>query len=369
MKFERVAVGDAEGAILAHSLRLPGRVLHKSGVLTRDALSDLVDAKIDEVTVARLAPGDVTEAEAAERLAQRIGGDNVTIGQPTNGRVDLFAAVAGVVTVDRAAIDRVNLAQSAIQLSTLPEFSPADAGRIVATVKVVPFGVEAKKVGAAEASVRAPAIAVAPFRPLKVGVVATQTPFVKPSVLAKTRRVLDERLRSADAKVRSERRVPHEADEIGAALSDLRLSECELLIVFGASATSDAEDAVPLGIEAAGGAITRIGMPVDPGNLLVLGELDAMPVIGAPGCARSPALSGFDWVLQRILARANGRRRRSGREKVAARLRRRAGYRRAPCRCDYPCRRRVIADERAAEIVSADQRDAAGAPRSRGRTR
>jgi molybdenum cofactor cytidylyltransferase len=43
-------------------------------------------------------------------------------------------------------------------------------------------------------------------------------------------------------------------------------------------------------------------MPVDPGNLLVLGQVDDVYVVGAPGCARSPKENGFDWVLDRILA-------------------------------------------------------------------
>jgi molybdenum cofactor cytidylyltransferase len=53
---------------------------------------------------------------------------------------------------------------------------------------------------------------------------------------------------------------------------------------------------------AAGGEVRRVGMPVDPGNLLVLGKVGATTVIGAPGCARSPKLNGFDWVLDRLLA-------------------------------------------------------------------
>src|SRR5690606_3963720 len=59
---------------------------------------------------------------------------------------------------------------------------------------------------------------------------------------------------------------------------------------------------VPAGIRAAGGRVLHLGMPVDPGNLLLLGELDGRPVIGAPGCARSPRENGFDWVLARLLA-------------------------------------------------------------------
>ena len=43
-------------------------------------------------------------------------------------------------------------------------------------------------------------------------------------------------------------------------------------------------------------------MPVDPGNLLLLAARGDMPILGAPGCARSPKENGFDWVLQRLIA-------------------------------------------------------------------
>jgi molybdenum cofactor cytidylyltransferase len=76
----------------------------------------------------------------------------------------------------------------------------------------------------------------------------------------------------------------------------------DLLIVFGASAVVDEGDVIPAAIERAGGRVVRFGMPVDPGNLLVLGEIGDVPVIGAPGCARSPSENGFDWVLSRLLA-------------------------------------------------------------------
>jgi len=76
----------------------------------------------------------------------------------------------------------------------------------------------------------------------------------------------------------------------------------EMIVVFGASAVTDPQDVIPAAIRRAGGEVERVGMPVDPGNLLVLGSLGDVPVIGAPGCARSPKENGFDWVLARILA-------------------------------------------------------------------
>ena len=74
------------------------------------------------------------------------------------------------------------------------------------------------------------------------------------------------------------------------------------ILVFGASAIADRRDVIPAALEAAGGRVEHLGMPVDPGNLLMIGAIGPVPVIGAPGCARSPKENGFDWVLMRLLA-------------------------------------------------------------------
>lgn len=302
MKFDRVPVAEAEGAIAAHSTRLPDRMLHKGVVVTAETVAELTAAGVETIYVARMDASDVAENEVVKRLAERLAGANVTLQRTANGRTDLTAAAAGVFTVDRTTIDRLNLAHDAVQVSTLPEYAAVAPGQIVGTIKIIPFALAAATLAAIEAAVPEPALLIAPYRPLKVGVVATQAAHVKASILDKTRRVLDARLEGTGARVGREERTAHEPEEIARALLTLRDEGHEVLIIFGASATSDGADVVPRGIEAAGGSVLKIGMPVDPGNLLVLGELDGMPVFGAPGCARSPAPSGFDWVLQRLLA-------------------------------------------------------------------
>jgi molybdenum cofactor cytidylyltransferase len=76
----------------------------------------------------------------------------------------------------------------------------------------------------------------------------------------------------------------------------------ELVLVFGASAIADRRDVIPAAIENVGGVVEHFGMPVDPGNLMLIGNANNVPVLGAPGCARSPKENGFDWVLMRLLA-------------------------------------------------------------------
>jgi len=89
---------------------------------------------------------------------------------------------------------------------------------------------------------------------------------------------------------------------VAAALEQLAAAGCDILLMSGASAIVDRRDVLPAGLEAAGGRVTHFGMPVDPGNLMLMGELAGRPAVGLPGCARSPKVNGFDWVLQRLVA-------------------------------------------------------------------
>jgi molybdenum cofactor cytidylyltransferase len=144
-------------------------------------------------------------------------------------------------------------------------------------------------------------VRVAPYRIRKVGVISTVLPGLADKVIEKTLRVTQERLAPTGAKIIAEQRVAHESAPLARALSAVLDAGAELAIVFGASAIADRRDVIPAAVEAVGGAIEHFGMPVDPGNLLLVASVRGHPVLGAPGCARSPRENGFDWVLERLL--------------------------------------------------------------------
>ena len=96
--------------------------------------------------------------------------------------------------------------------------------------------------------------------------------------------------------------MPHEQAALAKAIDEVLDAGAELVIVFGASAIADRRDVIPAAVEAVGGTIEHFGMPVDPGNLMLIGRLRGQAVLGAPGCARCPKENGFDWVLMRLLA-------------------------------------------------------------------
>ena len=228
-------------------------------------------------------------------------GEGVLVEHPFTGRANLFATRPGVLVVDRGAVDRINTIDEAITAATLPAFKPVVAGEMIGTVKIIPYAVPAPLLHRAVAAAGR-GLCVASYSRKKVGVVSTLMPGLKPSVVEKTLAVLRKRLEPAGAAIVAESRVAHDTAALTKALAEEVRGPADLVVVFGASAIADRRDVIPAAIEAAGGTVAHFGMPVDPGNLLLVGALEGKPVIGAPGCARSPKENGFDWVLQRLLA-------------------------------------------------------------------
>lgn len=304
MKFGPVPVADAAGAIAVHSIRTAGFVLKKGTVIGPEEVAGLRAAGIDSVVVARLEAGDVPEDVAAAEVAAAVAGDRVRLDRAFTGRCNLFAASAGVLIVDAGAVERLNAVDEAITLATLPAFKPVVEGEMVATVKIIPFAVDAAARDAvlARAQESPAVIRVLPYRIRNVGVVSTLLPGLADKVVEKTLKVTAERLAAAGAAIVTERRVPHDSPAVAEAIAAVLAAGAELVLVFGASAIADRRDVIPAAITARGGHIEHFGMPVDPGNLLLIGDIDGRPVLGAPGCARSPKENGFDWVLMRLLA-------------------------------------------------------------------
>jgi molybdenum cofactor cytidylyltransferase len=304
MIFGPTPLGEAGGAILAHTLRLPGRVLKKGTVLDAAALAALAEAGRRDVIAARLEAGDVPEDEAAERLAGALLAPLMARSRAATGRVNLLAEAAGLFTVDAALIDRINAIDESLTIATLASHTVVAAREMLATIKVIPFAVPGKVLAVAEALARATpgGLALHPLRPLSVGLVLTELPGIKESVMEGTVEATEGRVRALMGTLLPPERVRHEEAPLAEALARLKRGGAELLLVAGASAVVDRRDVAPAAIVRAGGVIEHFGMPVDPGNLLCLGRLGGVPALVLPGCARSPKLNGFDWVLERLFA-------------------------------------------------------------------
>jgi molybdenum cofactor cytidylyltransferase len=303
--FASLPAGEAIGAVLAHSVAAGAVLLKKGRILTSDDAALLATAGVGAVTVAKLETGDVAEDVAALSVAGAIAGDHIAVAAPATGRCNLTAAAAGVVCLDAERLDRINAVDEAITVATVAPYAAVAAGDIVATIKIIPFAASQAAVeicreiaAGAEAPLR-----LASFRQHRLGLIQTHTAGVKPGVLAKTREVTRARIAALGSELVADRIVAHDEVSVAGALRALAEAGCEPILLLGGTAIADRRDIIPSAIAAAGGEVVHFGMPVDPGNLLLIGSWRDRRLVGLPGCARSPKLNGFDWVLQRLLAR------------------------------------------------------------------
>lgn len=299
MRFGPVALSEALGAILAHSETIAGGGrLRKGTVLGAADLAALAAVGLTHVTVARPDPTDVPENAAATRLANALWteGSGLVASTAFTGRVNLNATGPGLVMLDPQAVLQLNLTDPAITLATLAPFQRVTRGTLVGTVKIIAYAVAEPALLRACAAAALAGLRVLAVQRRSAALVLTEVAGQDPKLAAKGKRAIEARLRALGIRLASVETVAHDEAAIAAALSR---ASAEMLLVLTGSATSDLQDTAPAALRLAGGTVHRFGMPVDPGNLLFHGHLGTRPVIGLPGCARSPALNGADWVLER----------------------------------------------------------------------
>jgi molybdenum cofactor cytidylyltransferase len=306
VKFLRVPIAEATGDVLAHNVHDADghRVLRKGAVLTAGDVIRLAKLGRDHVYVARLEAGDTGEDEAARCVAAAVAGNGIFSPGAATGRANLKAAFAGLLRVNVEAVDRLNQIDDGITMATLATHSFVRATQMVATVKIIPFAVPDKAVKAAEAYSRsvAPIISVQSLPVRKVGLLVTAHQSQQRRIAAESTPALQARLERLGSSIAQSDFAEHEVDDIAQAIRQQLAARCEMILIVSTTAIIDRHDIVPLAIEQAGGEVEHFGVPVDPGNLLLVGYFAATPLIGVPGCARSTKTNAFDLVLPRLLA-------------------------------------------------------------------
>lgn len=299
MKFGPLPRDQALGHILAHSEQGAAGKVAKGKVLTAEDLTAL--AHLPVLTVARLDPGDVAEDAAAAQLAAALPGpeSGLSLTAPHAGRVNLTATRPGIVALDPEAVLRLNRIDPAITLATLPLHARVTPGTLVGTVKIITYAVPGAALSRALSV--APRLSIRRVTRPSVALILTrahsQDSGEPEKLIQKGRDAVARRLSRLGMALAETHRLPHDEAAIAEALATI---QADLILILTGAATSDLHDTAPEALRRAGGQVQRFGMPVDPGNLLFLGNLGPTPVIGLPGCTRSPALNGADWVLERI---------------------------------------------------------------------
>ncbi len=304
MKVKKLPTGDAVNQILLHNQFGPdGRKSLKKGQrLTEADVAGLQAINHPTVYVAILAADDVGENEAAARLGQIIARSGLKSTPATTGRVNLLAGSTGLLKVNveqLLAFNEIN----GLTLATLPTHTPVQPQTLVGTIKIIPYAVSQANLAAAEIIAReADLIQVKPFIIKQAALITTGSPVARQKVLDSFVPALQERLAGYGTEMVVGPYVPEDETEISRALLEALNNGAEMILVAGETSIMDENDITPQAIKAIGGEIIQYGLPVEPGNLMLLAYHGHVPLVGAPGCAKSKSHNVVDLVLPRLVA-------------------------------------------------------------------
>lgn len=305
MKFGPVPIEEAVGRILAHNIAdaQGNRIFRKGRRLTPEDVARLRAEGYQEVVVAEPEPGDVGEEEAARRIARACEGPGLRPMPAAGGRVNFLADGAGVFLVEPDRLAQLNRLPG-VTLATLTRGSVVRARQIVASLKIIPFALPEAIVAQAEALLQdnSPLMGVYPFQPRRVSLILSGHPAVWPRLIADFEAPLRERVDACGGIWLGTQTVRHEEAELARAMEAALRQGADFLILAGETAIMDEEDIAPRAIRRIGGTVEAFGAPVDPGNLLLIAYRGEVPILGAPGCARSRHRNVVDWVIPRLMA-------------------------------------------------------------------
>jgi len=308
MKFEPVPLSEAKGMIMGHNVAgADGRRLVRKGKpLNDDDLDALRALGRTSVYVALLEEDDVGENAAARRVAEAVGGPGLSIAGGAVGRTNLLSDEAGLLRVDVERLTQLNECNG-ITLATLRNHSPVWERQIVATIKIIPYAVPESTLSRVEAIANEgkPIVRVDALASHPVGMILSGSKSIQQQLVADFSPLRERVENLGSSVIRTDFvALDDEADEV--ALADVLKRQLatgiRLILLAGETAIMDEHDIVPRAVGRVGGHVESTGAPVDPGNLLMLAYINDVPIVGAPGCARSKKVNIVDWILPRLLA-------------------------------------------------------------------
>ncbi len=304
MKFGEAPIEEAVGAILAHKLydNTGKLILNKGRILAEADLASLRQLGLKRVTVMQLSAADLHEDAAAERIGAAVAGDMVNMRAPGVGRANLTAAERGILHIDVPRLEQINNIYDGITIATLREYTLVNGGEMVALVKVVPFGLPAARVVDAERIAKSggAVLEVRPLQRKRVALIVSGTEATRDRLMKSFQAPVRRRIEGWGSELLEPIFTSHNQRAIADAIHSH--STADMILVASISAIIDREDVAPSALLLAGGSITLHGVPVDPGTLLMMGYLGDVPVVGAPGCIKSPKTNVIDWILPRLLS-------------------------------------------------------------------
>lgn len=304
MKARTIDTRESTGRILCCTIFRAGgkKLLAKGHVLSEEDVRLLETEGLDQVWVTELEDGEISEDEAVMAVGQAMGCGCVEIRLAAGGRANLIATEDCCVLVDDELLRQINCTSS-IVIATVNGFSYAQAGQRIATVKSAPFAVAQPQLEAVISILRerGPILQARPMRNPQVAILYTD-PLNGDRARTLFESIMRQRLERLGQQSAFALSSVEDENSVAKGLQHLIRSKPTVILVASTTAPAGPEDVVGRAIARIGCHIERFLAPVEPGNLLLLGYKDDIPVVSAPGCFRSAKPNVVDLILPPMLA-------------------------------------------------------------------
>jgi molybdenum cofactor synthesis domain-containing protein len=302
-----IPVEQAVGLPLAHDITeiVPGQhkgpVFRRGHIVRQEDISKLLDVGKRHLYVMELEKDELHEEDAARRLAKAAAGANLKFSDPSEGRVNLIAAISGLLKVDVDRLYRLNSLGDLI-LATLPGDRYVKEGTVVAGTRTIPVVVKEELVRKAEDVCRdQPIVAVVPMTPKKVHLVVTGSEVFTGRIQDGFGPVVTKKVGELGSRVESVKLAPDDPDVIADHIKEAKAAGADIILVSGGMSV-DPDDRTPEGIRRSGAKVETHGFPVLPGSMFLLAYLGETPVLGLSGCVLHDPFTAFDALLPRLVA-------------------------------------------------------------------
>lgn len=305
-----VPVREAAGLVLSHDITeinaregFKGASFRRGHVITEADIPRLLDLGKENIYVLEMGSGQMHEDDAVLRLAAALAGPNTRfLPEPREGRINIIAAIDGLLKVDAGALTSFNLVDE-VMCATRHDNTVVRAGDIVAGTRAIPLVVEAEQVEQAEAVAAGAGhiVAVKPLRSARVALIITGNEVYSGRIDDAFEPVLRPKVEALGSSVVSVTKCPDNMIAIRQAINEAR-EGADMVIMTGGMSV-DPDDLTPLAAREAGAEICAYGSAVLPGAMFMVGSFaDGTPVLGVPACGIHHPRTIFDLVLPRVLA-------------------------------------------------------------------
>jgi len=305
MRAQTIDVRQAHGRVLCCTIFRPGgrKLLSKGHVLSEEDVQLLETEGLRTVWVTELEEGEVPEDEAALRVGAALGCGSLEVRLAAGGRANLHATEDCCVLVDDDLLRQINCTSSVV-IATAANFSYARAGDRIATVKSAPFAVSQQELEVTLdiLAERGPILQARPVRsPALALLYSDHYDGERARMLFEP--VVRQRLARFQVTPRYTLASKETENEVLKALGHLLRMEPAVVLIASTTAPAGPGDVIGRAMTKLGASLERFLAPVEPGNLMILGYKDSIPILSAPGCFRSAKPNVVDLVLPPLLAR------------------------------------------------------------------